>query len=346
MQGPSAPDPAELTSAQAEANRVNVYSPTGSTTFGTTSDGVFTPGADQASVMVNETDFTRDQRLQQEGIASNLSGLTAGRVQGMPQGPYQLPDQPAFQSDLNLGGLPARGQIPGAANLGDLPGRGQLDTDFGAQRARAEDAVYSRGMRRMSPQIQQGREAMMQQLENSGIPKGSEAWNRASQRYEANVSDSLLDLESQAVGAGRAEQAQGFQQNMGAAALSDQQRRAAMGEQGQMFGQQMAGATMADQQRGTSLGEIMAQTNLTNQGRATGIGETLGARNQNINEITQLLGGSPQFGMPQIMSGQVDALTPALGGYNAQNQQYLGNVGGLSNIFGSALGAYMMRPTG
>ena len=34
-------------------------------------------------------------------------------------------------------------------------------------------------MQRLSPQIQQGREQLNQQLANQGIPLGSEAWNRA-----------------------------------------------------------------------------------------------------------------------------------------------------------------------
>ena len=67
-------------------------------------------------------------------------------------------------------------------------------------------------MKRLAPQIQQGREAFDVKMANQGIPVGSEAYNRASLAQGQKENDLLLGATTQGFGTGLAANAQGFQQ--------------------------------------------------------------------------------------------------------------------------------------
>jgi len=67
-------------------------------------------------------------------------------------------------------------------------------------------------MQRLKPQIEQGREALATQLANSGIPVGSEAYNRAMMNQGQKENDLLAAATTQGFGTGLAANQQGFNQ--------------------------------------------------------------------------------------------------------------------------------------
>jgi hypothetical protein len=67
-------------------------------------------------------------------------------------------------------------------------------------------------MQRLKPQIEQGREALNTQLANSGIPVGSEAYNRAMMNQGQKENDLLAAATTQGFGTGLAANQQGFNQ--------------------------------------------------------------------------------------------------------------------------------------
>jgi len=65
-------------------------------------------------------------------------------------------------------------------------------------------------MQRLKPQIEQGREALSTQLANSGIPVGSEAYNRAMMTQSQKENDLLAAATTQGFNVGNTARAQGF----------------------------------------------------------------------------------------------------------------------------------------
>ena len=65
-------------------------------------------------------------------------------------------------------------------------------------------------MQRLQPQITQGREALDVKLANSGIPVGSEAYNRAMMAQSQRENDLLLGATTQGFGVGQQARQQGF----------------------------------------------------------------------------------------------------------------------------------------
>ena len=57
-------------------------------------------------------------------------------------------------------------------------------------------------MRRLAPQMQQGREALEQNLANQGIQLGSEAYDRAMRNFDQKQNDLLLGAQTQGLGVG------------------------------------------------------------------------------------------------------------------------------------------------
>jgi hypothetical protein len=69
-------------------------------------------------------------------------------------------------------------------------------------------------MQRLNPQIQQGREALSNQLANSGIPVGSEAYNRAMMSQGQKENDLLLGATTQGFGVGQQANQQAYNQQL------------------------------------------------------------------------------------------------------------------------------------
>lgn len=324
---PSPPDPARLATEQAEANRINIYSPHGSSIFGTTdADGNFVAGSNQASVMMNETPYQQEMRLAREGVGRTLSGLATTRAGELPTTAFSLPGE---SSNVNLGALGFDGVNNAAAHMqtsvgnmnsdlvrgvnsrsGDVvtsvdPMTGQIQrgisslglpslpgTDgFGAERNRAEGAVFGRAMNRLGPLFARQRESAAADLQNRGIALNSDAYNEAMDRVDRQQADQLENVAYSAVGAGGDEQSRMF-------GLASQAR-------GQLFGERATQGQFANQAAGQAFGQNLTANQFRNQAlqqalnmdlaagefanRATGqaYNQGVGAATFNNNALTQ-----------------------------------------------------------
>ena len=192
---------------------------------------------------------------QQPGILGNVLGRVGKPLDfSSPVAPSPLTQGPAqsqtFSMDPNSyrtssgGGFhsmdPNSGQyFGGTINPGALPGMEQFRPDM----ASLENATYQRGFNRIDPYLQDQQQAISQRLVNSGLPVGSEAYNREMNRFEQSRGDQLENLALSSVGAGRQEHSRltGL-----AAAL-----------QGQDFGQQLAGRQFDASESGRKFGEVL-----------------------------------------------------------------------------------------
>ena len=164
--GPSPPSPAATAQAQAEANRIDQFTPFGSLIFSGDNRNVATStlSPDQQAIL---------DLLEQGQIT--LGQRAVDRAGALPFG------------DLDLSGLPA------------------LPADANAARAAAEDAVFGRGLRLLDPVFQQQERRLTQRLADQGIPVGSEAFAEDFRSFNTGRDQALLDLADRAVLAGGAE---------------------------------------------------------------------------------------------------------------------------------------------
>lgn len=235
-------------------------------------------------------------------------------------------------------------------NLGQGAGQVQHGLDFGgvqdvegsgAQRQRAEDAIYQSATSRLDPQWQHQQQQMETDLANRGISVNSEAYSRAMDDFQRNKTDAYqqanmaaitgggaeaqrnygidIGLRQQQVGEigqqgqfGNAAQQQAFAQRLGAGQASNE----AMGMQfglgaqarQQQLGAQQAAFGMSGDARQQQLAAQQAAFGFGTQGRA----QQLAAQNA---AYQQSLSGA-QFGLGQQQQ--------AFGQQQASNQQNFG----------------------
>jgi hypothetical protein len=187
------------------ANRVNQITPYGSLTY--------------------KQDPTKS--LDPKAYQSALDAWRAGGQQGAEPDPSQYM---AYNADAGWTATqslsPTEQQLLDYQNktsigLGELTGKGlgyvqnMLDNPFttkdlpslGFDAGQSYQDAY---MKRLQPQIEQGREALNTQLANSGIPVGSEAYKRAMMSQAQKENDLLLGATTQGFGTGLSARQQGF----------------------------------------------------------------------------------------------------------------------------------------
>ena len=86
---------------------------------------------------------------------------------------------------------PTAGSTSEANQPGRAAGHGAVPAGHGVD---LEDATYQRGFNRINPQMQDEQQAISQRLVNSGLPVGSEAYNREMDRFEQSSGNTLNDL--------------------------------------------------------------------------------------------------------------------------------------------------------
>jgi hypothetical protein len=113
------------------------------------------------------------------------------------------------QASLGLGGTinSALGRVQETMGQGFNPNLPQVGINAGEQ---YQDAY----MRRLAPQIEQGREALDVKLANQGIPVGSEAYKRAQMAQSQRENDLLLGATTQGFGTGLQANQQAYNQAM------------------------------------------------------------------------------------------------------------------------------------
>lgn len=359
-------------------NRVNQVTPYGSQTWSNTSQ-FDQQGYDQAMQQWNAAggkksgapmpnreafaweDWTQTQNLapaqqalldSSNRISQNLANTAETGLSRVGQAmatPFNTSGLPALQS-LNGGMVSARPRVPtqGVGYQG-MP-VGQVNGGQGYEQSR--QAVVNSLMSRAQPQLDQARQGRETALLNSGIERGSEAWNRE----QANLGQTENDARMQAILAGGQEQSRlaGLDLQAGqfanSTASQDLANRISQGTfgnqaQGQQFSQQMAIDNLINslQQRNASF---------NNQARQQGIQEQAYLRSLPLNELNALRSGaqvtSPQFGSYYTNNTQAAPLMDAAiaqGNYNmqaAQQQQSGANalMGGLANLGSAGMMAY------
>lgn len=185
--GGTTTDPAATAQAQAAANKdavresalvnqINEVGPFGNVSY---SGSVGGPDRTRTTTLTPEG---QEQLDLQNQIGSGLLGIGADPLVGNVRDAVSTP--------LNFNGLP---EISG-------------QDDLAAQAQGLEDATYQRGYNRIAPDLQQNQDDEYTRLANQGIAEGSDAWNKAIARRDANEADQLENLALSSVGAGRAEQ--------------------------------------------------------------------------------------------------------------------------------------------
>lgn len=200
---PEAPDPGKLATEQAEANRVNVYSPYGTSVYSGPNrrDLTITPN-DQIANIIGLQGQT-GQLLGQYGL--NAAG--------------QLPTTP-----LNAEGLPG---LIGGIDTGGLPNIVGMEGDVG-------QALFDQSMRYAQPVWDRQYETMNQDLADRGIPVGGEAYNAAMGDFQRNRDMAIDQAANQATVAGAnlgmQSRNQLFQEGLGQAGLAAAARSQGLGE--------------------------------------------------------------------------------------------------------------------
>ena len=185
--GGSSVDPSATAAAQSLANKeavresalvnqINEQGPFGNVTY---SGSIGSPDRTRTTTL---TPSGQEQLGLQNEIGTGLLGV--GSQSLVPQA------QEALGQPLTFDGSQ---QISGA---GDLEGQAQ----------RLEDATYQRGLNRIQPSLDMGREREYNRLAQQGIAEGGQAWNRAIGDLDRREADQLENLSLSSVAAGRAEQ--------------------------------------------------------------------------------------------------------------------------------------------
>jgi hypothetical protein len=288
---PAAPDPAALSQAQAEANRINVYSPYGQVEYGgpNKSNMTITPSDNQAQIISG-----------QEEVSKGLLQRAQREVDRFPEDPLSFDHLPNYVSGVDQNALPG---LQSEIDVSGLPGLPGMD-DYNQSALDTQNAVFERGMNLLRPELDQRREAINQEMANRGLPVGGEAYSNSMDRFDRGANEAMSNLALDAVTRGNDEAARRFAQTL--------QSR------GQGFGEQVTAAGFQNTARGQALSDAVLQANMQNSARQQGISENMTLRANRFNALAAMLGGQ-QVNMPQsVAPGQVDVISPAMGAYNAQ----------------------------
>lgn len=389
---PAAPNPSTVSSAQTSSNigtatanaylgNVNTYSPQGSTTYAPSGTHTVTtfdadgkasyydvPSFSQTNTLSPAEQTKLDQQNQLGISLNNVAQQQTDKIGAQLNTPVNANSiGPQMVNSIGLG--PAMGNAasftPNAGNVQSSIGpQGQIQsnygsTDYSADRAKVEDALYSR----VNPQLDRDRNALETKLVNQGLVRGTTAFNNAMDESNRQANDARM----QVITAGGAEQSRlaGLAQQAGTFANSAQQQgydqslgagTFANAAQQQLYGQQQGTATFNNQataQNNDSLQRVFtnsqASGDFQNTARQQALQEMLALRNQPINEISGLMSGGqvniPQFqsyNAPNIANTDVSGNyynSAALNNQNYQTQASQQNalVGGLAGLGGAGL---------
>ena len=299
-----APDPYATAAAQTQSNketanynaalnRVDQYTPFGSSVYSVTGTGA--DGAPQYRNDVTLTPLAQQQLDNQQKQNAALSDLG-----------FNLGDQAktALSNGIDLSGLPALqggatpaqlqtsiSGVPGVqgsfdaggsvqSNIADAgPVQSGLDfsraprlygaNDFNAANLRTQAAQYAQAASRLDPQWANNQHDLDAQLANQGVVQGSEAWQRAQDELGRQRNDAYNQATYSAIGAGNQEQQNLFGNSLAARQQSAGETQAAGNfadqAQQQRFGQNQASAEFANQAQQQRFGQDAALAAFANQ---------------------------------------------------------------------------------
>ena len=340
---PPAPNPNELINAQANANRINQFTPYGNLLFGSVGDqGQFVQGAvpedGQSAAFTQETPFQTQMRAATEGTGLGLGNTAFGRVTGQtvigqnPDGSPIYQDDPDFQNPFRtaptLSGVSAAQDID-PTQLGNLQnfnkniasnvalptglsteGLTALQSDPEAFRGTIEQSLFDRQLGLLQPELTRQREELESNLINRGIPITSDPYNSAVNRLESQQGEQLQRLAQQATLAAGQESDRLVNQARQNRAMEFGER-AATGEFGlaanqASFGQNAANVQLENAARQQQIADQLLSNQVAQQQRSREIAERNALRGQNFNELAALLGG-PQVQQASFFApGSID----------------------------------------
>ena len=356
--------------ANAFLNNTNQVTPQGSLTYQPTDNYTWTDPTTGSSYTIPRFTATQTLSPEQQAIQGqtqaaqyNLAGMAnaqSGKIAGILSNNMDFSGAPTGGSGQNIAGLPAASTSfsQGGQLQSQLGPAGAITNTYGpadnysADRQRVEEAL----MARMNPQLQIEKQGIQQQLADQGIRYGSQAYSDAMMNYSRQADDARFGAISQAgqeqqrmqqqAGALAAfqnqAQQQGYEQQLGAGSFANQ-------AQAQQFQQNAAQAAFGNAGLQQQLQQQQAAFNAEQAARASYMQEQYAQRNQPINEITALMGGSqvqqPNFvNTPgaQIPTTDVAGLVnqnynQQMQGYQAQSQNYNQLVGGILGLGAGAL---------
>jgi hypothetical protein len=226
-----------------------------------------------------------------DAIGSTSSSSSGGNMQNLDAAGGIVPLQgtgatPQYnQGNAAVGGNQTAGFQYGMGDVGNVdqskvdPAQmGYMNVDNGENyQAKMQDAYYNQATSRLDPQWNQRQGDMENQLQNMGLTRGSEAWNRESQNFGQQRNDAYNTAQNQAIMNSGAEAqrrqnmdiAQGdfgnknIQQNFENQLTSQQSQNAA---QNQNYNQRLGGANLNNQaitaQQGAAQGWKNIESNL------------------------------------------------------------------------------------
>lgn len=252
---PPPPDPAVTAAAQTgtnketslfntNINRVNQVGPNGSSAW------VLRPGADPNNPQpgdYTQTTFLSPEQQQladaQQRISTNLAGVAESGLNRVGQAvatPFDTSNVPGLTTGLAGAG---QGLTRGVDTSGLPQLAGGNGGSYGDQVKAVQDATFAR----MQPQLDKSREMAENRLLNSGIEKGTQAWDDA----QRTLSQGENDANMQSVLAGSQEQSRLAGLDMGARSqlFGEGATNAGIGNtaQAQGFNQQGTAATFGNQ---------------------------------------------------------------------------------------------------
>ena len=342
-QTPPTPDPNELINAQANANRINQFTPYGNLLFGSVGDqGQFVQGSvpedGQSAAFTQETPFQTQMRAATEGTGLGLGNTAFGRVTGQtiigqnPDGSPIYQDDPDFQNPFRtaptLSGVSAAQDID-PTQLGNLQNYNQsissnvalptglstegltaLQSDPEAFRSNIESTLYNRQLGLLQPEFTRQREELESNLINRGIPITSDPYNTAVNRLDTQQNEALSRLAQQATLAAGQESDRLVNQGRQNRAMEFGER-AASGEFGlaanqASFGQNASNVQLQNAGRQQQIADQLLSNQVAQQQRSREIAERNALRGQNFNELAALLGG-PQVQQASFFApGSID----------------------------------------
>lgn len=377
---PAAPDYtklAEMTAAsqnqaidkQTQANRVNQYTPEGSSTWSNNGNGMWS----QTTTLSPEQQKLYDQQQQinlaKGGLANSLTGrMSSDYSQPMdwsslsPYANVPLQMQNLAPTTGTGGGVPQAGNTQNQYNYSNL----QAVQGADAARNQATNAMYQQATSRLDPQWNQQQQALTSQLANQGVTQGSAAYKQAMDQFQRQKTDAYNQAQQSAYAGGTAaaQQAQqmdlGLRQQQASEAQQQgnlynqmQQQRYAQALQGGQFGMQQQQQAFGQRQQAgqQNFGQQLQNAQFQNQQRQQQLTEMMQKRGFSLNEINAILNGT-QVGMPsfagynQAQAGQgVDYSGAGQQQYNASMDAYNAQqanspLNAAASLAGTAMKAY------
>ena len=361
---PPPPDYEAIGEQQQEANveavrlgarlkRPDIYTPEGTTTWGE-------PSPDRWRVTQTYAPEVMAARQRERSLMGQLQGSAAQRIGELPTGPLDLAGVRAEPGAFDYGTLGAAPRFAweGIADAPvydtsgatyELPSYSDLNT----YTTDAADRFFTQATGRLNPQFDRAETALRTQLINTGIPEGSDAYNREMNLFTQRKSDALSDLATDAIFKG---------QRLGTNILGDvlAGRGQQLGEIGASYDvargarqQQLADEAsryemgLAARERAAREGIFGVEDARTQRDRE--IQEARLARALPLSEATQLLTGTtPQAQAPpriQGVQGPVPVDLAGLANMRAQHEMaaYQGRLAqqqGAMDLVGGVLGSW------